>query len=111
MTSSLVFCVGPMTILGSIQDGLTGDYQLLLMKSFLDLFSSMAFAATLGVGVVCSAATLLLFQGGLTLAAGTIEVSLFNIRIGGVAVPARGNLSEVDDWSVVDHFVTAEAVN
>ena len=73
MTSSLVFCVGPMTILGSIQDGLTGDYQLLLMKSFLDLFSSMAFAATLGVGVVCSAATLLLFQGGLTLAAGTIE--------------------------------------
>tara|TARA_Y100000588_G_C14045544_1_gene834799 strand:- start:14 stop:229 length:216 start_codon:yes stop_codon:yes gene_type:complete len=53
------------------------------------------------------------FADGLavSLAAGTIEVSLFNIRIGGVAVLARGNLSEVDDWSVVDHFVTAEAVN
>ncbi len=81
MTSSLVFCVGPMTILGSIQDGLTGDYQLLLMKSFLDLFSSMAFAATLGVGVVCSAATVLLFQGGLTLAAGTIESVMTDVIV------------------------------
>ncbi len=73
VTSSLVFCVGPMTILGSIQDGLAGDYDLLAMKSMLDAFSSFAFAATLGIGVMFSALTVLLFQGGLTLGAGVLE--------------------------------------
>jgi len=52
VASSLVFCVGPMTITGSLQNGLTGDYRLLALKSFLDLFSSFAFAASLGWGVV-----------------------------------------------------------
>ena len=73
VTSSLVFCVGPMTILGSIQDGLTGDYSLLAMKSMLDAFSSFALAATLGFGVMFSALTVLLFQGGLTLGAAVSE--------------------------------------
>ena len=50
LTASLVFCVGPMTILGSIQDGLTGDYNLLAIKSVLDGFAAMAFASSLGVG-------------------------------------------------------------
>jgi uncharacterized membrane protein YqgA involved in biofilm formation len=69
ITASLVFCVGPMTILGSIQDGLTGDYSLLAIKSVLDGFASLAFASTLGVGVLFSTLVILLYQGGLSLLA------------------------------------------
>jgi len=69
LTASLVFCVGPMTILGSIQDGLTGDYSLLAIKSVLDGFAALAFASTLGVGVLFSSLTVLFFQGGLSLLA------------------------------------------
>ncbi|MGD2105859.1 MAG: DUF554 domain-containing protein, partial [Anaerolineae bacterium] len=61
LTASLVFCVGPMTILGSIQDGLTGDYTLLAVKSTMDGFSSLAFASTLGPGVIFSAITVLVY--------------------------------------------------
>jgi uncharacterized membrane protein YqgA involved in biofilm formation len=69
VTASLVFCVGPLTILGSIQDGLTGDYSLLAIKSLLDGFAALAFAATLGSGVVLSIFTILIVQGGISLAA------------------------------------------
>lgn len=69
LTASLVFCVGPMTILGSIQDGLTGDYQVLAIKSVLDGFAALAFASTLGVGVLFSVAVILVYQGGLSLLA------------------------------------------
>ncbi len=67
--ASLIFCVGPLTILGSINDGLYGDYQLLSVKSVLDGFTSMALAASLGIGVLFSVITIILFQGGLTLLA------------------------------------------
>jgi uncharacterized membrane protein YqgA involved in biofilm formation len=69
LTTSLLFCIGPMAILGAIQDGLTGDYSLLAIKAVLDVFASLAFAATLGVGVVFSAGMVLLYQGGITLLA------------------------------------------
>jgi len=69
LTASLVFCVGPMTILGSIQDGLTGDYSLLAIKSVLDGFASLAFASTLGIGVLFSSLTVFFFQGGISLLA------------------------------------------
>jgi uncharacterized membrane protein YqgA involved in biofilm formation len=69
LTASLVFCIGPMTILGSIQDGLTGDYQLLAIKSVLDGFAAMVFASTLGVGVLFSVLVILIYQGGLSLLA------------------------------------------
>jgi len=69
LTASLLFCVGPMTILGSIQDGLTGDYQLLAIKSVLDGFAALALASTLGVGVLFSIVVILVYQGGLTLLA------------------------------------------
>lgn len=69
VTTSLLFCVGPMTIVGSIQDGLTGDYRLIAVKSAMDGIAAMAFAAGLGWGVLLSAATVLLVQGGLTLGA------------------------------------------
>jgi uncharacterized membrane protein YqgA involved in biofilm formation len=69
LVASLVFCVGPMTIIGSIQDGLTGDYSLLAIKAVLDGFAALAFASTLGVGVLFSTLIILLYQGGLTLLA------------------------------------------
>jgi len=69
VAASLVFCVGPMTILGSIQDGLTGDYNLLAIKSVLDGFAALAFSATMGAGVLLSVLTILFFQGGISLAA------------------------------------------
>ncbi len=73
LTASLLFCVGPMTILGSIQDGLTGDYQLLAVKSVLDGFASLAFASTLGVGVLFSTLVILIFQGGISLMASALS--------------------------------------
>jgi uncharacterized membrane protein YqgA involved in biofilm formation len=73
VTSSLLFCIGPLTVVGSIQDGLTGDYQTLASKALLDGFASIAFAAALGWGVALAAVTVLVVQGGLTLAAGLFE--------------------------------------
>lgn len=73
MVASLLFCIGPMTILGSIQDGLTGDYQLLAVKSTLDGFASIAFASTLGAGVLFSTIVILIFQGGISLLAGVLS--------------------------------------
>jgi len=67
--ASLVFCVGPLTIVGSIQDGLTGDYTMLAIKSVLDGFAALAFAATMGPGVLLSILTIVVLQGGLSLAA------------------------------------------
>jgi len=73
MVASLLFCIGPMAILGSIQDGLTGDYNLLAVKSTLDGFASIAFASTLGVGVMFSAIIILVYQGGISLLAGQLS--------------------------------------
>lgn len=72
VVASLVFCVGPMTIVGSIQDGLTGDYRTLAIKAMLDGFASLAFASVLGIGVGFSIITILVYQGGLTLAASSV---------------------------------------
>jgi uncharacterized membrane protein YqgA involved in biofilm formation len=69
VVASLVFCVGPLTILGSIEDGLTPSFELLAIKSLLDGFAAMAFAAVLGWGVGFAGLTVLVFQGALTLAA------------------------------------------
>lgn len=73
VTASLLFCVGSLTVVGSIQDGLTGDYQLLATKAVLDGFASIALAATLGWGVGLSAFTILIVQGSLTLGAGAFD--------------------------------------
>jgi len=73
MVSSLLFCIGPIAILGSIQDGLTGDYKLLAVKSTLDGFASIAFASTLGVGVLFSSLIILIYQGGVSLLAGQLN--------------------------------------
>lgn len=73
LTASLLFCVGPLTILGSIQDGLTGDYKLLAVKSVLDGFASLAFASSLGVGVLFSSLVILVYQGGISLLAAQLN--------------------------------------
>ncbi len=73
LTSTLLFCIGPMAILGSIQDGLTGDYNTLLIKSVLDGFAALAFASSLGVGVLFSAIPVFLYQGGITLLAEQVQ--------------------------------------
>lgn len=69
VTGALIFCVGPMTILGAIQDGLGGSHELLFAKSALDGLTSIALAATLGAGVYLSAAVVLLYQGGVAVGA------------------------------------------
>ena len=74
LTATLLFCIGPMAILGSIQDGLTGDYNTLLVKSILDGFAALAFASSLGVGVLFSAIPVLLYQGSLTLLAKQVQL-------------------------------------
>ena len=96
ITASLVFCVGPMTILGSIQDGLTGDITLLSIKSLLDGFAALAFASSLGLGVLFSALTILVYQGGVSLLAGLAQNVLTDAMIaemsatGGVLILAIG---------------------
>ena len=70
VTSSLVFCVGAMTIVGSLNAGLYGDNTMLYTKALLDLVSSCVFASTLGFGVTLSALFVLVFQGALVLLAG-----------------------------------------
>lgn len=73
LTASLLFCVGPMAILGSIQDGLTGDYNLLAVKAVLDGFGALAFTSTLGVGVMFSTIIILVYQGGISLLAAQLN--------------------------------------
>ncbi len=98
VTASLVFCVGPMTILGALQDGLTGDYRLLAIKSLLDGFAALAFASSLGIGVVFSALTILVYQGALSLLAGVMQQVLSQAMIaemtatGGVLIMGIGLL-------------------
>ena len=72
VSATLLFCVGSMTVTGSIQAGLTGDDSILITKAMLDLVSSMMLASSLGVGVLFSAVTVFLIQGGLVLLAGLI---------------------------------------
>lgn len=73
MTASLLFCVGAMTIVGSLNAGLNGDNKLLFTKSILDLISACMLASTLGIGVLFSALFVLVYQGGLVLLAGLLQ--------------------------------------
>ena len=73
MTGSLLFCVGAMTIVGSLNAGLKGDNTLIFTKSILDLISSCLLASTLGIGVMFAAIFVLVVQGGLVLLAGLMQ--------------------------------------
>jgi uncharacterized protein len=90
VTASLVFCVGPLTILGSLDNGLTGDIRLLAIKSLLDGVASIAFAAALGWGVALSAITVLLVQGGIAAGASALSGVMDPITI--LAVSSAGGI-------------------
>lgn len=76
LTASLLFCVGPMTIVGAVQDGLFGDWSILGAKAILDGISAAALAAALGPGVLLSLFVILVYQGGLTLLARVLAHTL-----------------------------------
>jgi len=73
VTAFLLYCMGSMTILGAIEEGIAGIPDLLIAKSVLDGFSSIVLAASLGIGVLFSSIPLLLYQGGLTLFASQMQ--------------------------------------
>ena len=90
VTASLVFCVGPLTILGSLDNGLTNDIRLLAIKSLLDGVASIAFAAALGWGVALSAITVLVIQGGIAAGASAISGLMDPITI--LAISSAGGI-------------------
>ena len=109
LTASLLFCLGPMTILGSLQDGLQGDFQLLLLKSIMDGASSIFLAGSLGIGVLFSFIIVLVYQGGLTLLAKALSgvftdpVILALTIVGGALVICLGlNLLEIKKIKVAN---------
>ena len=111
VTASIVFCVGPLTFLGAIRNGLTGDASLLVIKSVLDGFTAIAFAATLGWGVLLSLAVILVYQGGLaagaTLFAGLLtDAQLREMSaVGGLLILGVGlKLLKLRDVQVADYL-------
>jgi len=81
LSASLLFCTGPMAILGSISDGLRGDYLTLSIKSVLDGFAAIAFASTLGVGVLFAILPVFIYQGGISLLAHQLSAVLSDAMI------------------------------
>jgi uncharacterized membrane protein YqgA involved in biofilm formation len=96
ITSTLLFCVGSMAIVGSLESGLTGNHQTLFAKSALDGITSIILASTFGIGVAFSCLPLFLYQGGITLAAVLVkpfltpEVVTQMSSVGGVLIMAIG---------------------
>ena len=96
VTASLLFCVGAMAVVGSIQDGLAGDHTTLFAKATLDGLISLVLAANLGVGVVLSAASVAVYQGAITLLAGVLEQFVMPVILreitasGGIMIMAIG---------------------
>lgn len=77
--ASLQFCAGPLTVLGALNDGLSGNFSLLAIKAVLDGFSAIVFASTFGIGVLFSGATILVVQGGISLLARLIKPLLISV--------------------------------
>lgn len=73
VTCTLLFCVGPMAIVGSLEDGISGNFRVLALKSIMDGLAAFAFARTLGPGVLLSALPVLAYQGTITLAASSVS--------------------------------------
>jgi uncharacterized membrane protein YqgA involved in biofilm formation len=111
VTASIVFCVGPLTFLGAIRNGLTGDPSLLAIKSVLDGFSAIAFAATLGWGVLLSLAVILVYQGGIAAGASIFAGLLGDAQlremnaVGGLLLVGVGlKLLKIRDVRVADYL-------
>ncbi len=96
VTSSLVYCVGAMAIMGALQSGLEGSHETLIAKGMIDGITSIVFTSTLGVGVMFSAAPVLIYQGGITLLAGWLnqflspEIIVEMSAVGGLLIAAIG---------------------
>jgi len=73
VSSSLIFCVGAMAIMGAIESGLKGNHSILMAKSMLDGISAIVFASSMGIGVLAAAIPVFLYQGGITLAASSLQ--------------------------------------
>lgn len=84
LASTMLFGIGPVSILGSIQDGLTGDTQLLVIKAVLDGVTSIIFASTMGIGVAFSVLPLFLYQGAITLLAEQAQAIMSEQMIAGM---------------------------
>lgn len=111
VTASLLFCVGAMTIVGSLNSGLKGDHSMIFTKSVLDFFSSMMLSASLGVGVIFAAIFVLFFQGGIVLLAGFLEPILSDAAIaeitcvGSLMILALGlNLTGISKFKVANYI-------
>jgi uncharacterized membrane protein YqgA involved in biofilm formation len=111
VTASLLFCVGAMTIIGSLESGLKGDHTTIITKSILDLFSSCMLSASLGIGVIFAAIFVFVFQGGLVLAAGLLEPLLSGSAVaeitcaGSLMIMALGfNLTGIAKFKVANYF-------
>lgn len=90
VTASLLYCVGAMAIMGSLESGLTGNHETLFAKSVLDGIISVVLASTLGIGVIFSAASVFVYQGSITLLAGALSSVLTETVI--VQMSATGGL-------------------
>jgi len=86
VSASLVICVGAMAIVGSLKDGLEADPTVLYSKSAIDFMAVMIFASTLGIGVLCSAIPLAIYQGSLTVLSGLIGAYLTDTMISGMSL-------------------------
>ena len=86
VTASLIVCIGAMAVMGSIEDGLTGDYSTLLTKAILDLIIVMIFASSLGLGAVFSAVSVAVYQGLITVLAIFIAPYLTDAMISGLTL-------------------------
>ena len=73
VSATLVYCVGSMAILGPINDGLTGDYSLLLVKSVLDAVTALVLTSTMGIGAIFAGASVLIYQGVISLFASSVS--------------------------------------
>lgn len=109
VTAFLIFCIGSMTIVGALNEGISGDRSLLLTKSMLDGFTAIALASTFGVGVLFSVIPMLIFQGGLTVFASQFQELFSPILLaqltatGGVLILGIGlNLLEIKDIKVIN---------
>jgi len=107
VTASLVYVVGAMAIIGSLEDGLYGKIDILLAKSMLDGISSIIFSATLGIGVMFSGLSVLVYQGGITALAGVLKPLLSDVvvsqmsLVGSILILAIGfNLLEIKKFKV-----------
>jgi hypothetical protein len=109
ITAFLIYCIGSMTILGAINEGVSGDNSLLITKSVLDGFTSIALASTFGIGVIFSTVPMLIFQGGLTILASlfgnffTESLIQYLTSTGGILILGIGiNLLDIKKISVLN---------